>query len=597
MKRLQIFMIGILCLAGLPGVAQKLVPYPFSRAADSSGGDQLKALTQVTHPNTSFLRLYFAGTVLGENSYLLLEAADGASQEMRRADLENRDYRSANINADRVKVSMIAAAGERNTIRISQIKVNDRKAEAGKNQGASTMADQLPGQAGRTAFLDLNAYPYAKAVGRFTNGTHTFGTGWIAANGAIVTEKYNVLDDLDLIEFNVPPSNGDGTVNHPAPADQYPLNKAKTKGKYLEGTKYFLGYLVEHLMIKKYDGSGKNYTIGSYMVIEALPNHTGKRPGERIGQYFQVTRHPSGGIMDGLKLDMFHYGGSAGTVSQTLRKMTMVAEDPQQVLTDVNDKDRFLVYNTPLPLAGWWSTNMQGAPLTYEGSNVVVGIHSHGYYTSPSLGSGFRNDDMRSDLSNFFSSAMTYVDRESYWTSTTGEIDKPYLKVKDGIAHAPNGAVVSIARGTYSETFVSSKPVILRAPVGKVIIGASAGASARTAAGPFLPGELFTDDPTAFDREDDRPEEAGTNLVSSPNPFTDRTELRYELPEETDVTVAVFDVLGNRVRTLLKTRQPAGNHAVAWDGRDRGGKPAYEGMYVIKLQAGTRARAIRVIKQ
>ncbi len=597
MKKLQIFMIGIFCLAGLPGVAQKLVPYPFSHAADAAGQDQLKALTQVTHPNTSFLRLYFAGTVLGQNSYLLLEAPDGASQEMRREDLENWDYSSAYFNGDQVKVSLFAAAGDRNTIRISRIKVNDRKAEAGKNQGASTMADQPPGQAAGSAALDLNQYPYAKAVGRFTNGTYTFGTGWIAANGAVVTQKFTVVDDLDLIEFNVPPSNQDGTVNHPSPADQYPLNKARIKGKYLEGTKYFLGYTLEHLLIKKYEGLGKNHTVGGYMVIEALPNGTGKRPGERIGQYFQVTRHPSGWVMNGRKLDIFHYGISAGIINQVLDEYTLIAEDPQQVITDAKDKDRFLVYNMPIRMTGWWDVHMEGAPLTYEGSNVAVGIHSHGYNDSPSLGSGFRDDDMRSDLSNFFSSAMTYVDRESYWTTTTGEIDKPYLKVKDGITHAPNGAVVSIARGTYSETFVSSKPVILRAPVGKVVIGASAGASARTAAGTSLPRELFTDDPSAFDRENDGPEEAGTTLVSSPNPFTDRTELRYALPAETSVSVAVFDVLGNRVQTLLQSRQPAGNHVVTWDGRDQGGGSAPGGLYVIRMQAGTRAHAIRVVKK
>src|SRR5689334_12926768 len=101
MKKIRILILaGMACLAAIPTMAQKLVPYAFryEHRADSLPEGQLKPLTQVGYPNTASLRLYFKGTQLGENSYLLLEADDGAQQQLHRQDLENCRFSSAYFN-------------------------------------------------------------------------------------------------------------------------------------------------------------------------------------------------------------------------------------------------------------------------------------------------------------------------------------------------------------------------------------------------------------------------------------------------------------------------------------------------------------------
>jgi hypothetical protein len=88
---------------------------------------------------------------------------------------------------------------------------------------------------------------------------------------------------------------------------------------------------------------------------------------------------------------------------------------------------------------------------------------------------------------------------------------------------------------------------------------------------------------------------AATPLLhpSYPNPFNPRTTISYELPDEQEVTLTVYDVAGRRVRSLLDgSFQAAGLHAVQWDGRDDTGERVSSGIYYSRLKAGDRS-AIR----
>ena len=74
--------------------------------------------------------------------------------------------------------------------------------------------------------------------------------------------------------------------------------------------------------------------------------------------------------------------------------------------------------------------------------------------------------------------------------------------------------------------------------------------------------------------------------ASFPNPFNPTTTIEYALPERTPAELAVYDVLGRRLRTLVRDDDhPAGFYAVAWDGRDQQGRAAGNGMYFYRLSA------------
>lgn len=71
-----------------------------------------------------------------------------------------------------------------------------------------------------------------------------------------------------------------------------------------------------------------------------------------------------------------------------------------------------------------------------------------------------------------------------------------------------------------------------------------------------------------------------------PNPFNPETSIRYELPDNSNVSLTISNLLGQRTRTLIDGYQFAGKHSLIWNGRDDRGNPAPSGLYIYTLQAG-----------
>ena len=73
---------------------------------------------------------------------------------------------------------------------------------------------------------------------------------------------------------------------------------------------------------------------------------------------------------------------------------------------------------------------------------------------------------------------------------------------------------------------------------------------------------------------------------NAPNPFNPSTTIRYTLEEAADVRLAIYNILGQRVRVLLNASQTPGVHSVQWDGRDVLGRIVSSGLYLYRLEAG-----------
>ena len=79
-----------------------------------------------------------------------------------------------------------------------------------------------------------------------------------------------------------------------------------------------------------------------------------------------------------------------------------------------------------------------------------------------------------------------------------------------------------------------------------------------------------------------------------PNPFQAETRINFELARAGDTDVAVFDLLGRRVRTLQSGPAAAGPHTAIWDGRDAAGRSVTSGVYLVRLQLNGDARTVRI---
>ena len=80
-------------------------------------------------------------------------------------------------------------------------------------------------------------------------------------------------------------------------------------------------------------------------------------------------------------------------------------------------------------------------------------------------------------------------------------------------------------------------------------------------------------------------------LGNAPNPFNPDTQIRYQLHEPANVTLTVFNVLGQPVRTLVTGNVVAGVHSTNWDGRNNSGLSVGTGayLYVMTTESGFRA--------
>ena len=94
---------------------------------------------------------------------------------------------------------------------------------------------------------------------------------------------------------------------------------------------------------------------------------------------------------------------------------------------------------------------------------------------------------------------------------------------------------------------------------------------------------VFTDPATAIDESFGRPEGFTLNQ-NYPNPFNPSTVISYQLPVVSEVSVHIYNSLGQKVRTLFTGRQQMGFHELSWNGKDGLGRAVSSGIYFYNLK-------------
>ena len=71
-----------------------------------------------------------------------------------------------------------------------------------------------------------------------------------------------------------------------------------------------------------------------------------------------------------------------------------------------------------------------------------------------------------------------------------------------------------------------------------------------------------------------------------PNPFNSETMINYQLPHASEMEISIFNLLGQKVTTLVNATQTAGFHKLVWNGKDMLGQPVSSGAYFYQLKIG-----------
>lgn len=80
-----------------------------------------------------------------------------------------------------------------------------------------------------------------------------------------------------------------------------------------------------------------------------------------------------------------------------------------------------------------------------------------------------------------------------------------------------------------------------------------------------------------------------------PNPFNPTTTIKYQLPKLSDVSIQIFNVLGQQVSNLIKKRQQQGTYELTWNGLNDAGIPVSSGIYIYQLQTDKYATAKKML--
>jgi hypothetical protein len=75
-----------------------------------------------------------------------------------------------------------------------------------------------------------------------------------------------------------------------------------------------------------------------------------------------------------------------------------------------------------------------------------------------------------------------------------------------------------------------------------------------------------------------------------PNPFNPSTTISYDLLKESPVNIGIYDILGQRITTLINQKQPAGHHQIIWNAKDFS-----SGIYFYKIQAGDNSETEKML--
>jgi len=83
-----------------------------------------------------------------------------------------------------------------------------------------------------------------------------------------------------------------------------------------------------------------------------------------------------------------------------------------------------------------------------------------------------------------------------------------------------------------------------------------------------------------------------------PNPFNPSTSINYELPNYSKLSINIYNILGQKIKSLLKKgEKEAGYYQIIWDGKNDFGKKVASGIYILNFQSDQFSKSLKMVLQ
>jgi V8-like Glu-specific endopeptidase len=343
--------------------------------------DLRSGVRTISIPGAAWLQLRFSDVQLGPNGRLTIASAEGDSQSFSQAALEAWGGLTAILNGSELRVTLTPGPGATEPIvgRIADIIIGLPHADPVSQRLISLLGGDLdrfiPEYVRRATEKDALPRAICGAIDdRVPSNNPRTGrivpigcTGWLTDRGVLLTAGHCAGPRMQTIEFNVGPSQADGTIVPPAVRNQYRV--------------------IADSVVTQTGGTaiGNDWTI-----FRVLPNtETGLLPEAAQGATFQLsnTENPTNVRVTGFGVDgpapNFGAGGPRDATNQT--QQTHVGTLTENSGGASSGTIRYDADTQPAN---------SGSPVIVDGGNVAVGIHTNGGCTTTggtNAGTSFRN--------------------------------------------------------------------------------------------------------------------------------------------------------------------------------------------------------------
>lgn len=240
---------------------------------------------------------------------------------------------------------------------------------------------------------------------------------------------------------------------------------------------------------------------------------------------------------------------------------TKVVPDPQP---DSSDEKRYQVSVEFLGEDGTW---IQGPPIpsrmSASGMFVANQLPESGAQDTVTIRLSWWDAYATDDISCVIPSEQAVVVRK--WTHATAVLSSGDVAAKN--ISLGRGERLILNKGDVLDLEFTPDPLLVPGLVREYVI---------EAVGRYEPNStaLTAKLPRSFELYD-----------NYPNPFNPGTTIQWDLPSEGEVRLEIFNIMGQKVRTLANAYYPAGRHSVEWDSRNDAGHRVASGVYFYRLSA------------
>jgi hypothetical protein len=236
---------------------------------------------------------------------------------------------------------------------------------------------------------------------------------------------------------------------------------------------------------------------------------------------------------------------------------------------------------------------------TVTGSATVTGATAGNVYTLTASGSGAASVSVTAtDGTTTTAAVVVNFDQQSpvELASFAGEVAKDNVVLNWSTASQTNNAGFRVLRSTDQENYELVSELISGAGTTDVLMPYSFTDISLPAAEQVfyvleqidLDGTIHRSNPIEVvlgARFLNLPSEFASAVY--PNPFNPATTISYDMPVEGNVSIVIYDAIGQEIRQLVNSGHSAGRYSLQWDAKDALGRNVGSGVYIAKIKAGT----------